>query len=591
MKKRFVIAVLLTAVCAVGLYSAGCSKNNEENQAENKAERKAENKTEEVRIAVANLVPESTEFMLKTASIEKMYSLFSVNGTGIMGSPVKDAEEMKRKWGFNPLVLDELRANGFDTAKEIGLAADNIRWQENGGDPLVDCLILVPVTDGKKAMAAVERYILNDKPGTVFEKANDISIFRYPDNTLHGSMAEKEKYLFVAFNRKSEVSGFMTQVLQSTKPVKDTVSYQDVISRTDAAKDIFLYANFGKIAKNNYETLKKISQKEGQTPGLNRHLDYFKDYEGAGISVDGSQKDLRVAGLLNVREGSDLMKISQNIRFSKQTVLGLAKSPALLLTSAVNFQEYYRIMQEVMNPEEKTAWQNTLSEFRNRYGVDGEKDILSNIEGNFNLGIYDGKSINMSNYNLLATLGIKDGKKMQTVMDTMYQSLKPEEKVMIRKDSIQGNDAYVITVMGIFQICAGVKDSTFILALGYPMFEAAVSGNPDTGFISRIEDKELATQLKADTGVFYVNMQEVHAAMSNFPFLLQQMNEGQPGDPAKSLDAMRQIEYLLLSTGTQGKSFSMDMTVKTRFSEPFFQGMGKLSEQMKPAANPAPGTE
>ncbi|MGE0083446.1 MAG: DUF3352 domain-containing protein [Desulfococcaceae bacterium] len=587
MKKQFVIALVL-AVCALGLYSAGCSKNKEENQAESKTEKK----TEEARKTVADFMPESTEFMLKTASIEKMYSLFSVNGSTIMGSPVEKAEEMKAKWGFNPLVLDELRANGFDTAKEIGLAADNIRWQENGGDPLLDCLILVPVTDGKKAQAAVERYILNDKPGTVFEKANEISLFKQEGSPLRGAVAQKEDYLFIAFNRQSEVSGFMTQVLQSAKSVKDTVTYQDVVSRTDAAKDIFLYANFGKIAKNNYETLKNASQKPGQeqSPGLNRHLVYFKDYEGAGISVDASQKDLRIAGLLNVREGSDLLKISQNIRFSKQTVLGLGKSPALLLTSAVNFQEYYRIIQETMNPEEKTAWQSRLSEFRNRYGVDGEKDILSNIEGNFNLGIYDGKSINMSNYNILATLGVKDGKKIQAVMDTMFQSLTPEEKTMIRKDSIQGNDAYVITVMGIFQICAGVKDNNFILAAGYPMFESAVSGNPDTGFLSGMEDKELVNQLKGDTGVFYVNIQELYAAANNFPFLMQKMNEGQPADP-KSGEAMRQLEYMLLSTGTEGKSFRMDMTVKTRFSEPFFQGMKKLSEQMKPAEKPSTGTE
>ncbi len=577
MKKRFVIIVLLILGIAA-LHSTGCSKNKEENQ--------AGNKTEEVRKTLADFVPEGTEFMAKTASLEKMYSLFSVNGTTIMGSPVKDAEDMKRKWGFNPLVLDELRANGFDTAKEIGLAADNVKWQESGGDPVLDCLILVPVTDGKKAMAAVERCILNDKPGTVFEKANDISLFRHPENALYGAIAQKENYLFIAFNRKSEVSGFMNQVLKSTKSVKETSIYKDVISRTDAGKDIFVYANFGKIAQNNYENLKNMSQKQGRTPGMDRHLAYFKDYEGAGLSVDASQKDLRVAGLLNIREGSDLLKISQNIRFNKHTVLGLGKSPALLLTSAVNFQEYYRIIQDTLSQEEKTAWQNTLSDFRNRYGVDGEKDILSNIEGSFNMGIYDGRSINMSNYNLLATIGVKDGKKMQAVMDTMYQSLSPEEKNMIRKDSIQGNEAYVITVMGIFQICAGVKDSNLIFAAGFPMFEAAVSGNPETGFLSRMEDKELANQLKRDTGIFYVDMQEVYAAMNNFPFLMQQMNEGQPANP-NSGEAMRQMEYLLLSTGTEGNSFRMDMTVKTRFSEPFFQGMEKISQQMKPAANPA----
>lgn len=222
--------------------------------------------------------------------------------------------------------------------------------------------------------------------------------------------------------------------------------------------------------------------------------------------------------------------------------------------------------------------------------MDGEKDILSNIEGNFNLGIYDGRSINMSNYNILATLGVKDGKKMQTVMDTMYQSLSPEQKVMIRKDSIQGNDAYIITLMGIFQICAGVKDNSFILAAGYPMFESAVSGNPDTGFLSGMEDKELVNKLKGDTGVFYVNIQELYAAANNFPILMQQMNEGQPADP-KSGEAMRQLEYMLLSSGTEGKSFRMDMTVKTRFSEPFFQGMQKLSQQMKPAENPSPAAQ
>ncbi len=563
MKKSFPVIFFLFLSLAGG-YTAGCSSKNTDGAKEKSA---------------AEILPESTEFMLRLPSAEKICSLFSVTENSIMGRPVKKIAELKEKWGFHPLLPDELRKRGFDTAREISISADNFQWPGHGGDPLMDLLLLLPVTDGKKALDAVQHYLKNENPETVFTSEDGLLCFQSPGKAFRGAMIEKKGHLLIAFNEQSEVRDFIRSVLQSESSLKNAGHYRDIVSRMDAGKNFFLYADFGKIIRNNYETLKMLSEKKsGNPPGFAANLEYLKDYEGCGITLDAEQSDLHVKGLLQVREGSDFLKISENARFNKKTVLGIPKNAAVLISTAVDFAEYYRIIKSAMSAAEKSAWENRLADFRGTYNTDAEKEIFSNIEGNLNMGIYDGRSINMSNYNLLATLSLKDGEKMQEVLEKMYQSLTPEQQIMIRKDKTEETDAYVMTFLGIIQVYAGVKDENLILALGYPIFDMALRGDIAGGFLSETKDKELVRHLQGDKGIFYANIPEIYRAANNFSFLMQQFNM-QQGGKDKSGEAVRDIEYLLISTHTEKNSFGMDLICKTAFSSPFFQGIRKVVEE------------
>jgi len=43
---------------------------------------------------------------------------------------------------------------------------------------------------------------------------------------------------------------------------------------------------------------------------------------------------------------------------------------------------------------------------KSAFGIDIENEVINNIAGNLNLGVYDGGSITMGNFNTLLTLSV-----------------------------------------------------------------------------------------------------------------------------------------------------------------------------------------
>lgn len=570
MKKNIFLSGLIGLLILVGYSTSSCSSKDH---------------SETGPVAYLSLLPESLDFLVKIRSVDTVYDHFSVTRETVFGRPVEDLAEIRRKWGFNPLDAEALRKQGFDTTRELVFAMDNIRFQEGDEDPVFTGLILLPVTDAAKASEALTRYLKNSHSEMDFNEKDGVTYFEAAGPRIHGGIMERDGYLLMTAEPEEDIESYTASLMTAKTVLRDKNAFKNVIAKVDPEEEIFIYADINGIVGANMETFRRWSRKAAgeKGPDLLQNLDYLKDYLGAGLSIDLDQSDLLLRGLLGIASDSDALKLMSGVRYNKQTILGVPENPALLFSAAVNVPEYYRIMREAMAPEERRAWEARLDGIRENLGVDLEKEVIPNIAGNLNIGVYDGVSINMTNYNALVTLSIKDEAEMKSVLAQAYAGLTPEQRSMIATTVVGETDAYVLTLFGAFQFYIGVKEHNLILSVGKPMFEKAVYGGMESGFLTRISDPELIRTLKGERGIFYLNIQEVYQALKNFLFLVRQFNI-QESITADSENALRQFEYLLLSSQVEGAALRGEMEIETRFEQPFFKGVYELSRKIEAAA-------
>jgi hypothetical protein len=112
------------------------------------------------------------------------------------------------------------------------------------------------------------------------------------------------------------------------------------------------------------------------------------------------------------------------------------------------------------------------------------------------------------------------------------------------------------------------------------MFEKALQGDVSSGFTTKIEEKELAETLKGDGNILYINVDETMKAVKNFEMFLP--FAGEQGIDPKIQDAVSKFEYILASNKLDGNMVLGDFIIKTKFTEPFFIEVAKLSKSFAP---------
>jgi len=589
------ILLLFAVICS----TSSCSKEKEEEQP---AKVQEQRKTEAVKPPdITAYLPESTEFMIKLSSIETIYDHFSVTADTLLGEPVDkdDLAEIKKHFGFNPFAINELKENGFDTGKEFGFLVSDFQWQikdeatkenENTDDPAFNGLIFMPITDAKKVTGVVERFLKDDEGSTLkVNRQGNMTLFE--DDKDKAYLLEKDNYIFIGMNPKADAKAFMESVAAGTTSLMNAKAYKDVISKADPKQEIFAYINLQKIAEKNLEAFKAMSKKSAEYESLNmsKSLEYLKEYEGIGISADIEKKDFAAKIAANIAPNSKTLNILKDVSYNRKTILGLKENPVTLISFGINLPEYYKMILDNLTEEKKNEFKANLEEIKTKFGVDMEKEVIENLGGNFNFGVYDGVSINMTNYNTMLTMSVKDEAMMNSVLAKVMSKLPPEQQSMVVKTKIGEQDVYAMS-LGFVQLYVGVKDKNLIISVGKPMFEKAVSGDEGSGFVSTMQDKELANTLKGDVGIFYLNAAETFYAVKNFSALLPLLNEGEGIDRNIS-DAVEKFDYILGTVKLEGNTVFKDVTIKTKFTEPFFKGLANISKSFQDVENKSPNPE
>jgi hypothetical protein len=556
--KKFVAFVMVLAL----VFLVGCPKKEKEIE------------------KIAEILPENTEVLVKFSSFEAIHKNSAMTDTSVLGQPIEGLEDIKEALGFNPFNLEELKAHGFNPAKEFGFLVTDIIVEESGAEPNFTGLVFVPVTDEKKAVETIKTAIQKESPDVKITEEEDITVFEKAGDDVKLYMAEKGKYLFIGANPKVDAKPFIQSILSGEAFLTQGKNYQDVVTKMSPEEEVFVYANIGKILEKNLENIKNLSKQSARpgAPDMSATLDSLSGYQGAGISLDLESPNFVLKSVANIAAESRLLKLLEGAQMNKNAVLGLPEHPVLLISAALNASEYYKLFVEALPEEEANNVKMQLEGMKSMTGIDIENDVINNIAGNLNLGVYDGGSITMGSFNTLITLTVKDEAVMKGVLEKVIAMLPPPQQEMVSQQTVGDTEAYVVMApMLPVQIYVGIKDNTLIVAAGKPMFEKALKGDVSSGFTAQIEEKELVETLKSDGSVLYINADETMKAAKNFEMFLSGFTGGEGIDP-KIQDAVSKFEYILASNKLDGTTVSGELIIKTKFTEPFFIEVEKLSK-------------
>lgn len=546
---------------------------------------------------VAALLPADTQALVSIPSVETIYRHLAVTEKTIFGEPIDDIDDIRESLGFNPFSLTDLKANGIDTARSIGVAMTGFRVSPESQEPSMNLALCLPAADAGKVMTRFQEIIRKDSPEVVLDQDGGMTRFSHPDEKMTGYFFEKGGYVFLTANPAGD-SRPLAQAIRSDQPaLAKSKRLADILADVPSDNRVFAFARVAKLLEGNLDALAAMVRKQAAEdeaapvgPDIGKNLENLKDCETAGLSIDFTGSDLAGQGAFRMLPGARALKAVSDLRFDKRVVLGMAENPLLLLSAAVNPTEYYRMIVETLPEEQIKTFRSALEGIKADYGIDVESEVIGNLAGNINLGIYDGVSINMMNINLVLTLNLRDPAKMQGVLDKVVAKIPPEQQSMVVKAPVNGVDAYVVSLMGMAQIYVGIQNQTLIVTVGKPMFEKALAADPAKGFLTRMTDEALVSALTRDlSSIFYLDAQETFLAVKNFSAFLQQAGgEGnQPIITDQVSSAVDRLDYFLTTTRVREQTFLSDILVKTRFDVPFFEGIRQIAAAFEQAETPA----
>jgi len=553
---------------------------------------------------IVKILPESTEFLAKFSSVEEMYKYFSITETSIFGENIDNLEEVKKNLGFNPFNLSELRANGFSIDKELGFSFDDFKIKKNGSisdDSYVDeediefnGALFIPVNDGEKVISLIKKIVKENSKNqeATFNKVGDFYEFKAEDFTSY--IVEKDGYLILTGNPKNgeDTKEYLTELVSNQYgSLSKSSTFSNVATKVGLDEEIFFYLNTSKILEKNIDEIKKFADDMNGAyatgmPSIKANYDYIKSFLGAGMSIDLENNDFTVKSVLNIEKGSELLKLAQNVKYNKGISLGIDEDPVLLTSFSVNPEEYFKLIINSLGNNETEQIDAAIEMVKSNYGIDIKKDIVEQLEGNLNLGLYDASSINFMNYNFLATISIKDEAKFKETLDEIIEKIvPPDQKQMISKQVIDGVDAYVY-LAGLVQLYIGVNDNNVIVSVGKSMFEKALKADASSGFVNDLDDEYLKSVLKSDTNVFYLNISETYKVFNTFSGMLGGfLGADDPSSAEKTKkdikDVARKFEYILGSSYVNKASLHSDFVIKTNFKKPFMIGIKELVDEKK----------
>ena len=528
------------------------------------------------------LVPSSTQIYLKIPSLTSLHQNLNVTKNSIMGKTIPNIAFLEAGLGFNPLKLEDLTTQGIDVNSSLGLILSDIEINSiENKEPDINAqgMFLLPVSDYEKLIGFIQDTIKKINPEFDVVQENDRTVINPGTGKDSILLASVKNYLAVTVTKsENRSSSLLDAVLSGDSTLSENTGFQQAASKLDKMNNIFVYIDMQSIIGKIFPKFEQFTDElpEAQKKQMIQGLEFTKDYISAGGSFDLESSDLELKSILFLKPDSKVLKMMNGVEFNKDLLLGIDKTPLMIFSFAFNFSEYLDLIMGTLPPENKDIFEETKKKFYAESGLDLEKDIIDNLAGNFNFGIFDGKNINITNTNTLLSIGIKDETKAANMMDTMIKNLPPQQQALIQKEEVLGTDAYVASA-GFFRILAGIKSNSIFMTIGQPMFETVITGKSSSGFISNIQDKKLADILSGDYSYFYVNIDELMKAQKNLtPFLGILAQTGQ-----KISDIASQFEYLLTFSGVEESSLYSEIIIKTKFDRPFLQGIMNIINQIE----------
>jgi len=558
--------LLIVCMAVFLLFGTGCSKKDE------------------VKITAGSIIaekyaPENSMAVLRFSSIDKLFTSLDIKPESVMGEPTaEDRTEMIKFLGFDPLNLAEYEKIGLDTKKEFAWvlsdlivdAAEVEKTQANIG-------FLVPVKDKSNAFNFIKERINANKTDdfTVSEENGMIIVksteYQYVSVTIK---ADSEYMVFdFAMNSKESADLFFT----SAKHLADSPNYKEVKNSMNLNSDIGFYMDFKSIMAKNEKSLQDITYNPLFAQNELKSIDFLKYYRGFGVSTDLSKTDLKVEAVSFIDSANPINKIIQNVKLDKSVILGIEKKPAMLIALMANAGEYLEFYLKSAPDNVKVEFEKSIAKIDSSWGIDFKKEIVDQLAGSINLGIFDGTSINLTQYNTVLNFNVKRPAEFIQLLEKTKQmsGIMPVEKNQYEElfqlkpgDDIAVYSVYMGMMPGYILI-----DKDRVSAVTTKDYISYIAAKKNPSFIEKMEDKEIADKLKNDQNYFYLDVAETYIATKTIYQFFAGMS-GQESILDAKIDAfVNNFNYVYAGGNYAGEKASGEFIIKTKFKKPFFSAL------------------
>jgi len=528
------------------------------------------------------LAPADSQVYLKIPSLSSLHQNLNVTEDSILGKTIPNISFIEAGLGFNPLKLEDLQAQGINVNKSLGFIVSDIEIKsiENKKPDLnAQVLLLIPVTDYNKLNGFIKETIQKIKPEFKIAQIEDKTVI-HPDTGKESILlTQKNNYMIATVDPSGKDSTpLLDNILSGDSSLSENSDFQMTASKLEKNNNFFVYVDMQNSIGKFFPKLEQFTDElpEAQKNQMQQGFEFIRDYNSAGLSFDLNSSDFRMESILTLKPESKVLKMMADVTFDKELLLGIDKTPLMIISFAFNFGEYLNLIMGSLPPENKEIFEETTKKFYAQIGIDLEKDIIDNMSGSMNFGVFDGENLNVSNLNILMSIGIRDETKAANMMDALIKNLPSQQQALVQKEEVMGTDAYVASA-GFFRIFTAIKNNSIFMTVGRPMFETVISGKPSSGFISKLQDKKLNEILGGEYSLFYINIDELVKAQKNLANFIGFLAQIGP----KISTMASQFEYLLGYSSVKETSLYSEYIVKTRFDKPFLQGIMDIIDQIK----------
>ncbi len=530
---------------------------------------------------IASLLPADTDMLFILKSMENFFNYLPLNSKNFGGRPLSKERRNNiiKKLGFNPLSKKELLDSGFDLNREVGVAfADTEIVEPN--DFASTTLFCLPVLDGDRAMETMRKIIVSSHGKDVsFVKNGQIIQVIMRENPISLNLALNKKYLFVSLSFWKDSLPLLNKVIEGKSSLVSDNFYTEVASKIDIGEEIFFYMNAKKILK--IYTEKYLDSLPFQGPGAEMYRFFsslskasYGSYRGFGMNLDFSSGELILKSVSNLEADSPVLKLYENITFDREPLLGQGGNPLVLFSLGLNMEELFSYMFRNAEASSLENINSLFKDFKSKYKINFKKEIIDNMAGTFNMGLYDGASLTRNHVNLFITFNVKNSQVMNKVMGKLKSSL---PHGMVKKVGRSPHAIYEIKRDGrsVFLAC---KNNIFVLSFSKKVLEEVQGAKWSKSFLNKMPYKNIAKDLKARDSMLYLDGGEFRRAMRNFMAV----------DSPKYhfLDEfLSNYRYLFMLSEAQGNSIYSTLEVRTIYDMPFFNGIAdsivKISDANK----------
>jgi|GEM_PF-1390225 len=565
----------IIAVCAM-IFCTGCSK-------------KAEVSTGETSLIAQKYAPENSVAFLRFSSVEKLFATFSVKPESVMGEPVsEDRSEITDVLGFDPMNIAEYDKKGFDTKREFGLVISSFKADSaDAENSQINIGFLLPVKDKNSAYKYIKETLeKNNEKGMVINDNNGmLSITKTDEQNFLVTIKPDDNYMVFSFSLNSKETADI--YFNAQKHLGDTPYYKEVSGSVNLSSDIAFYADLRRFFNDNALALNNMT---ATNPMFQQNelssVAFLKFYRGFGITADLSKSDLVINAVSFVDTENPFNKLIGNIKTDKSVILDFEKNPAVLLAVMINAAEYLNFYLETVPADVKNDFESSIAETNQALGIDIRKDLIDQLAGSINLGIYDGAGVNMMQYNTVLNFNIRN---RQSFID-MIEKTKATTGITLIDQSqyeqlFQVQPSKDVNVYSVFMGIAAAyivieKDNVSLITTKDMVADLLNKSNPRS--IDKA-DKSIVDKLRNDQNYLFIDFAEAYLAGKNLYQMYLGFSGGENILDAKADNFAKNFDYLYAGGNYKGEKATAEFIVKTKFTKPFFVALQEEIEKLKAA--------